>query len=62
MTDPTNAALMAVHVGRTIDRVETTNTGVWHDPDGFIIYFTDGTQQEISADMGQGVGYVIVGD
>lgn len=55
-----NAELMEPHVGKTIDRIEDTDCGNWWDPDGFIIHFTDGTCCEVSADMGQGVGFVLV--
>ena len=55
-----NAVIMQAYVGRMIESIQDTNTGQWTDPDGFIIRFTDGTAIEISADMGQGAGYVIV--
>ena len=47
-------------VGKRVTAVVTTNTGTWYDPDGFIITFDDGTKLEVSADMGQGCGYVLV--
>lgn len=39
---------------------EPTDHWSWHS--GFTIVFTDGTKLNVSADTGQGAGYVIVGD
>jgi hypothetical protein len=66
-----NAEEMQKHAGKTIAEVidlrafedpeeAALRPAPWWDPDGFVIKFTDGTHVTVSADSGQGVGYVIV--
>jgi hypothetical protein len=56
-----NAKKMEKYVGKTIASIEDISSPLdWACPDPFIIKFTDGTQVEITAEQGQGIGYVIV--
>jgi len=54
-----NAEIIKNLVGKRLKDVIDTNDDTWYDPDGFVMWFDDGTHLTISADMSQGVGYVI---
>lgn len=53
-----NADIMARFIGEEIASVESTNSGKWYDPDGFVIKFNSGKKLEVDADAAQGVGYL----
>ena len=55
-----NAELMQAFVGETIKEVIDTDSGHWADPDGFKLIFESGKVLEVSADTGQGQGYVVL--
>lgn len=45
-------------VGKVIVRVTSSDSAHWTDPDGFILHFDDGSLLAVSAEEGQGYGYV----
>jgi len=46
-------------MNKKIVDVIDTETNNWYDPLGFKLVFSDGSTLDVSADTGQGVGYVI---
>jgi len=57
-----NNEILKPYIGKTIKDIIDVNNDHWSDPDAFLIEFTDGTIVEITADMGQGAGYVMVNE